>query len=54
MLRVAFDVFNVFNSSTATQVETEDDPFSDADNAFEVVRSIRFPRNFRLGFIVDF
>ncbi len=53
-LRVMADIFNVFNSNTVTNVENEDDPFSDADNAFEVVRDIRFPRNVRLGFILNF
>lgn len=53
-VRVALDVFNIFNSGTVTNVETEDDPFSDEDNAFETVRDIRFPRNLRLGFIVNF
>jgi hypothetical protein len=52
--RVALDIFNIFNSGTVTSVETEDDPFSDEENAFESVRDIRFPRNIRLGFIVNF
>jgi len=53
-VRVAVDIFNIFNSGTVTSVETEDDPFSDEENAFEVTRGLRFPRNIRLGFIVNF
>ena len=54
-LRVMADVFNVFNSGTITRVRTEDDPFNDnPSNAFGATRNLRFPRNIRLGFIVNF
>lgn len=53
-IRIALDLFNVFNSGTVTRVRTTDDPFAGETNAFESVRDIRFPRNVRLGFIVNF
>jgi len=53
-VRVAVDLFNIFNASTATRVRDVDDPFGSEDRAFGVIRDIRFPRNVRLGFIVNF
>ena len=54
-VRVMADVFNVFNDGTVSRVRTEDDPFnSNPSRAFGAIRNLRFPRNIRLGFIVNF
>ena len=54
-VRVMADIFNVLNSGAVSRVRTEDDPFnSNPERAFGAVRDIRFPRNIRLGFIVNF
>ena len=48
---VLFDIFNVFNSNTVRRVETNDEP---GERPFETIRNLKFPRNFRLGFRLDF
>jgi outer membrane receptor protein involved in Fe transport len=46
------DVFNVFNSSTVTDYETQMDQWSDYQ--FGYIWGIRGPRTFRLGFRFEF
>ena len=46
------DVFNLFNANTVTQVEVRDDPRPGA-RAFETATRIKFPRNYRIGFRLD-
>ena len=47
------DVFNLFNSNTVVGVNSRDDP-QPGRSEFERVFDLKFPRNFRLGFRLDF
>jgi hypothetical protein len=49
---VLADLFNVFNSATITRVRTRED--ANSSWIFGQTQGIKYPRNFRMGFRIDF